>query len=460
MSGTRAVGRHRDLVARLPAGLRRRRPRANRPAPTRHALPRLAAWLDDLSTLGCNGPAARPGLRLETHGYDTVDHLRDRPAARRRRRRRRAVRRLPQERGIRVLLDGVFNHVGRSHPWSREAVAAGRARAAAVRFATGPAAARSTASRCRCSRATTAWSRWTTTHPEVVDDVVRRHGRTGSSRGVDGWRLDAAYAVPAAFWRATVAARVRARHPDAWFVGEVIHGDYVALRAGVGGWTRSPSTSCGRRSGARIEERNCFELAWALQRHDEFLGAFLPLTFVGNHDVTRIASASTDPRHLPHAARRAVHRGRHPGGVRRRRARAHRRQGGAREGGDDAVRPEFPTAPTDWPHDEVFHRYQEAISFRRRHPWLARARVTASELSNEAVLLTATGAHGEHAELGPQPVRPRGRPRGATGPGARLVADLGRSEFPTAPRTPRPPGAHEVDAGPVWDGPRTTQEGP
>ena len=70
-----------------------------------------------------------------------------------------------------------------------------------------------------------------------------------------------------------------------------------------------------------------------------------------------------------------------------------------RAGGDDAVRPEFPAAPADWPHDEVFHRYQEAISFRRRHPWLARARVTASELGNETVLLTAAGPGEEKAEL-------------------------------------------------------------
>ena len=112
-----------------------------------------------------------------------------------------------------------------------------------------------------------------------------------------------------------------------------------------------------------------------------------------------MASAITDPRHLGHAVAvlffvagtPAVYAGDERGltGVKE-----------EREGGDDAVRPEFPTAPTDWPHDEVFHRYQEAISFRRRHPWLARAQVTASELSNEAVLLTATGAHGEHAELG------------------------------------------------------------
>ena len=46
-------------------------------------------------------------------------------------------------------------------------------------------------------------------------------------RGADGWRLDAAYAVPDRFW-AQVLPRVREEFGDAWFVGEVIHGDYSA----------------------------------------------------------------------------------------------------------------------------------------------------------------------------------------------------------------------------------------
>ena len=45
-------------------------------------------------------------------------------------------------------------------------------------------------------------------------------------RGIDGWRLDAAYAVPARFW-AEVLPAVREEFPDAWFVGEMIHGDYI-----------------------------------------------------------------------------------------------------------------------------------------------------------------------------------------------------------------------------------------
>ena len=64
-------------------------------------------------------------------------------------------------------------------------------------------------------------------HPGVADHVVAvmRHWL---SRGVAGWRLDAAYAVPRAFW-SKVLPRVRADFPDAYFFGEVIHGDYAGF---------------------------------------------------------------------------------------------------------------------------------------------------------------------------------------------------------------------------------------
>lgn len=46
-------------------------------------------------------------------------------------------------------------------------------------------------------------------------------------RGVDAWRLDAAYSVPSEFW-ATVLPPMREVHPDVYVMGEVMQGDYVA----------------------------------------------------------------------------------------------------------------------------------------------------------------------------------------------------------------------------------------
>jgi cyclomaltodextrinase len=45
-------------------------------------------------------------------------------------------------------------------------------------------------------------------------------------RGIDGFRLDAAYAISPSFL-AAFADRTRAIWPDLFLVGEVIHGDYA-----------------------------------------------------------------------------------------------------------------------------------------------------------------------------------------------------------------------------------------
>lgn len=181
-----------------------------------HRLRRIAAWLDHAVELGASGIALGPIFASRTHGYDTTDHYRIDP-------------RLGDDadfdhlieeahrRGLRVLLDGVFNHVGVDFARYRDA---SDDDAAARWFRGRPGAFHTFEGHAHLITLNHA-------NPEVVDYVVDVLAHW-LQRGADGWRLDAAYAVPQDFW-ATVLPRVRQRHPDAWFVGELIHGDYAAI---------------------------------------------------------------------------------------------------------------------------------------------------------------------------------------------------------------------------------------
>lgn len=359
-----------------------------------HRLRRILPWLDDLLALGCNGLLLGPVFASMTHGYDTVDHFRVDPRLGDERDLDELIAAC-RERGIRLVFDGVFNHVGREHPWWREAVAAGEGSPAAARFRRTGAAREIDGLPVDVFEGHEALVELDTANPEVAAHVSAVMGHW-LERGIDGWRLDAAYAVDPSSWRAAIDP-VRERFPGAWFVGEVIHGDYAGYvrESGLDSVTQYELWKSVRSS---IEEGNLFELDWTLQRHAEFLETFVPLTFVGNHDVTRLASAITDPRHHGHAVAilgfvggvPSIYSGDERGleGVKEERA-----------GGDDAIRPEFPADPGEWPRNDAYRVHQEVIAFRRRHPWLVGARTTSVDLSNTAVLLVAEGPAGKSARL-------------------------------------------------------------
>ena len=263
-------------------------------APAVPRLRQLEAWLPHLLALGCNGLALGPVFESETHGYDTVDHLR-------------VDRRLGTEedlqclmdacvqQGVRVLLDGVFNHVGRGFPRFRDVLEQGPSSASASWFHIDPDGEGPDGFGYRSFEGHARLVTLNHGNPEVADHVVRVMTEW-CDRGVDAWRLDAAYAVPPDFWRA-VLPRVRDRHPDLWVVGEVIHGDYAAYveSSGVDSVTQY---ELWKAIWSSLNDRNLFELAHALRRHADLVRSFLPQTFVGNHDVTRLASRLTDARHL------------------------------------------------------------------------------------------------------------------------------------------------------------------
>lgn len=394
-----------------------------------HRLPRLLGWLDHLVSLGANVLVLNPVFDAVSHGYDTLDHRRIDPrlgdeedledllAACR-------------ERGIRVVLDGVFNHVSAQHPVARRAIAAGPGteEGALIRWSgEHPYGFEGNADLVELDLA----------HPVVQDRVVEVMG-LWLDRGVDGWRLDALYAAGPEAW-APILTRVRAAHPEAWLLGEVIHGDYPAI-ADASGAHSITQYELWKAIWSSLRDGNLFELAHALGRHEQFLreaGGAHPLTFLGNHDTTRIASQLPDGRDLaPAIALLAllpgvpcVYAGDELGAV------------GVKEdrpGGDDAVRPAFPDDPASLlggsdradgddgggdpsPHQphllkagaapRILEAHRRLLGLRRREPWLATAHVAVVEASLEntaveIVLSPSGGADGGDPGAGaPAPLR-------------------------------------------------------
>ncbi len=360
--------------------------------PARHRLRHLEAWLDYAVELGCNGLLLGPVFAAQTHGYDTTDHFRidsrlgdeddfD------------ALVSAADQRGLRLILDGVFNHVGREFPAFKAAVAGGPATSAARWF-------RRTADGSDYAVFEGHGQLVELDHdePAVLSYVIEVMTHW-LGRGAGGWRLDAAYAVPPSFWAKVVPA-VREAFPGAWFLGEMIHGDYAAYAAEAG-LDSITQYEVWKAIWSSLNDRNFYELDHALGRHNAFMDGELAQTFVGNHDVTRLASALNDERHFSHALAvlfcvggvPSVYYGDEQGF---RGLKEHR------EGGDDEIRPAFPATPAGLLPDgwRYYRLHQRLIGFRRRHPWLVRARSVAEHLEPSALALRLRGeAGGEQALL-------------------------------------------------------------
>ena len=342
-----------------------------------HRLWRVVNWLDYVVDVGLNGLLLAPMFASKTHGYDTLDHFRVDP-------------RLGDDadvddlllqahrRGIRVVFDGVFNHVSRDHEIVQKALSAGP------------------------ETPEGAWIKWSEGYPYCfegsldlveldlanpeVQDYIARIMIFWLDRGIDGWRLDAAYAAGADAW-APIVARVRDSHPDAWLLGEVLHGDYTAFVA-TSGVDTVTQYELWKAIWSSLNDPNMFELEWSLKRHQEFCAHFLPQTFVGNHDVTRLATQITDERNVPLAVALLMFLPGTPSVY------AGDEQGFTGEKlhaprGDDAVRPPFPEDPSGLlPFGQhMLEVYREVIRLRRVHPWMAEAVATPTHVQGGAIAI-------------------------------------------------------------------------
>ncbi len=268
------------------------------------AVPRLSSlreYYDHLVGLGITALYIGPLFESGSHGYDTTDYF----TVDRRLGDTRLLQQIVEElheRGIRVILDGVFNHTGREFFAFRDIREHGRESrykdwytinwGADSEFGDG-----FSYESWQGHQILPALNLKNRDVREYLFEVCRLWlGEVGT----DGWRLDVAFEISPDFWWEfrRVCKGIR---PDCFLVGELFGGDYRT-------WVAPDLLDSGtdyqvhKALWSSFNDRNFWELKASLERamHPEW-GVFRDLhmmQFLGNHDVHRIASQLRDRSHV------------------------------------------------------------------------------------------------------------------------------------------------------------------
>lgn len=264
---------------------------------------RILDWVEHIKKLGADTVLFNPVFESDRHGYDTRDYFRldvrlgtNEDFAK--------VCKALHDAGLRVMLDGVFNHVGRGF-WAFRDVQEKKWDSPYkdwfhIDFGG------------NTDRNDGFWYEGWEGHNELVKlnlnhpDVVRHQFdaiRTWVEQfDIDGLRLDVAYCLPQHYLR-QLREFTQTLKPDFALMGETLHGDYKQWMSGD--MCHSVTNyECYKGLWSSFNSMNLFEIAHSLARQfgpenwTLYKGAHL-LSFLDNHDVTRIASQLTDPKHLP-----------------------------------------------------------------------------------------------------------------------------------------------------------------
>lgn len=266
-----------------------------------YRLDKLYDSIDHLKKLGVNVLLFNPLFESSRHGYDTIDYkkvdsrLGDNESFKK-------LCNTLHENGIRVMLDGVFNHVGRDF-WAFKDVQE-----------------KKWDSRC-CSWFQNlnfggnspygdpfwyeGWSghydlvKLNLQNPEVVDYLLDAVSFWIDEFGIDGLRLDAANVIDFGFF-GKLKGLCRSKKPDFWLFGEVVGGDYSR-------WANDDmldsvtNYECYKGLYSSHNDHNYFEIAHSLQRQFQNGGVYQHIytyNFADNHDVNRVASDLRNKNHL------------------------------------------------------------------------------------------------------------------------------------------------------------------
>lgn len=253
----------------------------------------VAEWIDHLEHLGVTMIYFSPIFESETHGYDTVDYFQiDRRVGDLQSFKK--VLELLHKRGIKVILDGVFNHTGRKFFAFKELVAAG------ANWAQCPykdwyfiSEGNSTYDDAFAYRSWEGHEELPelNVESEQVRDYLFKVAKFWLGEvGVDGWRLDVAHELPPSFWRDFRTACTEG-NPEHVLLGEVIHGDYNTWVGPLKGLLHSGTNyQLSKALWSSLKDHNFWELTTSFNRDLTLYRDMNLVNFLSNHDVARVAT--------------------------------------------------------------------------------------------------------------------------------------------------------------------------
>ena len=268
-----------------------------------HRINRISQWLTHIKETGADAVYFSPLFESDTHGYNTRDYFKidSRLGTNED---FKAITKEMHDMGLRVVLDGVFNHVGRGF-WAFRDVLEKRWNSPYkdwfnINFDGN--------SNYNDNLWYEGWEgnydlvKLNLRNEEVVNHIFEAVKFWVDEFDIDGLRLDVAYCLDHDFLR-RLRKFTEELKPEFALIGELLHGDY---RQWVNPDMLHSCTNyqCYKGLYSSFNSMNMFEIVHSLNRmfgpEDWCVcrGEHL-LNFADNHDVTRIASILTNEKHLP-----------------------------------------------------------------------------------------------------------------------------------------------------------------
>lgn len=264
---------------------------------------KIAGWADHIQRLNANVLYLSPVFESDCHGYDTRDYRKvdcrlgtneD----------FKAVCRALRKKGVKVVLDGVFHHVGRGF-WAFRDVQEKRWDSPYrdwFHLSFDGNSNYNDGFRYEGWEGHYELVKLNLRNPAVVDYILDCVKYWVEEFDIDGLRLDVAYSLEPDFLH-RLREFTNDLKPDFFLVGETLHGDYNRW-VGDGMLHSCTNYECYKGLYSSFNSMNLFEIVHSLKRQfgpeqwTLYRGKHL-LSFVDNHDVTRVASILQNKNHLP-----------------------------------------------------------------------------------------------------------------------------------------------------------------